>query len=41
MLLSELTNLCANNEKLKNTGIIAWFESNEKNIYDNFSKLAV
>lgn len=41
MLLSELTNFCANNEKLENTGIIAWFESNKKNIDDNFSKLAV
>lgn len=41
MLLSELTNFCVNNEKLENTGIIAWFENNKKNIYDNFSKLAV
>lgn len=41
MLLSELTNFCVNNEKLENIGIIAWFENNKKNIYDNFSKLAV
>lgn len=32
MLLSELTNFCVNNEKIKNTGIIAGFEytSNKK-----------
>lgn len=41
MLLSELTNFCVNNEKLENTGIIAWFESNKKKYLRWFSKLAV